>query len=460
MSGKEPYNKNMRITRLGLLSCGILLWTTGAMAQVSCEVSADAITRFRAPEYSLPIVWRAVVADKGIEQFSDGVQLDDQHLVLGGIYTAKKDDAAHRPLLVRMEPRGKILWQVRAESKTDQTIERVVLDEGMIVTLGALAGEEGKAKKLIVTRYDLEGNKKAAFALNEPDGDLIPAGIVPIKDGYLFAARYENLTSGGQQFGVLYKTNKEGKRIWRRAYIPGMTTDVDHMLPLKSGDLLLAGNVTDNTGRLSGWAIRLDRDGGIKWQQSYPRGKSAQYTHAAELADGSGYILGGTSRSLSAERGAAWVAKISASGNTVWERFYDGPEDYRLTDLSVLPDGRSLAMISAMPVTPPSEDNLPHMRLVTLSPRGDLLQASSVTDGHGLIANRLINADHTPVLIGTIKTALMPDTAKEKAPKAGKGAADDKGGQPKAPPAPVMSYDGWVAQLQPLASYDDPCVKR
>lgn len=429
----------MKITRALFVAGLILLWTGPAGAQ-DCAIAPTAIIKFRMPEFSTPIVWKSMITGEGREQFFDGVVLDDHSVIAGGAYTLKKDKKeTNQPLLVRVERRGEVVWDVRGTSETARSIERIMREGDHVIALESIGAMADAPGKIGVTRYDLAGKRLGGFVLSEGDGHLTPAAIVPAEEGYYIAARYQNLKKERQHFGVVYRTDKDGKRLWRRAYIPGLTTSVDTMIRLKNKDLLLAGSIKNDADKVSGWMVRLDQEGGIKWQTAYPRGRAARLTSIVESGDGSGYMAGGLSQPIGAERAAAWMMKVDTGGNRIWERYYKGADDYRVSDVGALGDGRAYVVIDAMPMSDASRADIMHTRLVTLSPRGELVDAESVIDADGLQISRAINVAGKPTLLGYMKT--VREAPKEGAP-------------------PLTGMEAWLGELQSLPAYDDPCRPR
>lgn len=432
-------------TRAGILIAGLMLWTGGALAAESCYIVESGMNRFRAPEYSAPVMWRANVGNKDIEHFSDAVLLDDQSVIAGGYHAKPDTPDAVRPYLARIERRGKILWQVRGDGESNDRIVSLIRQGDKIVTLNAAIAKKTDQAFIRVMRYDLDGKNLGGFALSERDGTLVPVAIAATNDGYYVAAQYANTRSKDQHFGVVYKVDEEGQRIWRRAYMPGLRTTLEGMTVLKSGELLLAGFITAGDGRQSGWLVRADAQGGLKWQHSYPRGRAGLISRVAELPNGD-YITGGTLWPIGGERTAAWLMQVNPSGERVWERTYVGADDNRTVDLAALEDGRTMMLVSSVPIRGVEQGQYAHARVMAHSPRGELQDADSYAEGYGLWPTRLLNVNGLPLVVGRAQE-IPPD------PPALKDGE-------KAPPTPPTSYDGWVAELQNLPSYDDPCVPR
>ncbi len=421
----------------------IILWSGTAQAVENCTNVRVAMTRFHPAEFSAPLIWQASAGEKTIENFADALMLEDQSVIAGGYFAPADKPDVTQPYLMRMERRGKILWQVRGDAKAAQKIVRIEKDGDEIVVLSKSDAHDQVPARIEVIRYDFDGKRLNAFAISEGDGLLEPVALAVVSDGYYIAARYANRKVKDQRFGVLYKLNKDGSRQWRRAYTPGLTTSLGNMIVLGNGDVLMVGTLTSRDGLTSGWIVRTDKDGGLKWQKSYPRGKASELLSVDETPDG--YIVGGVAWPLEGERTGAWVMKVDTGGDMRWERFYRGADDYSAVDVDALNDGRLVALIGAVPTKAvmASEGEYPHARLTVLSPIGELLEADSFAAGNGLWPARLMDADRQPLIIGTAKE-IPPDPPADKKPP---------------PPPPPVSYDGWIGELQTFAAYDNPCVK-
>lgn len=433
-------------SRARLLLAGLMLWTGGAQAAASCAVVESGMNRFRGPEFSAPVLWRANIGDKDIENFSDAVLMDDQSVIAGGYHAKPDKPDAVQPYLARIEPHGKIVWQVRGEGTSPDKIISLIRTGGHIVTLNEARAEKTDRSFIRVMRYDVDGKNLGGFALSEGDGALTPVAIAPAGDeGYYVAARYVNARDANQHFGVVYKIDADGQRVWRRAYMPGLRTALEGMSVLKNGDLLLAGFMIGGDGRQSGWLVRTDAQGGLKWQTTYPRGRSGVLSRAAELPDG-GLVAGGTLWPIGGERAAAWILRVDGAGKRVWERTYVGPDDYRTVDIVALDDGRSVMLVSGVPVRGVEQGHYAHARVLAHDPRGELQDADSYADGYGLWPARMVNVGGMPIVVGSTRE-IPPDPP---ALKEGE----------KEPPTPPVSYDAWISSLQSLAAFDDPCVTR
>ena len=109
----------------------------GAQAQ-NCDIVTEEINRLRPPAFANYTQWDEVYGLDGMEQFSDLVVLFDGSVVAAGSYTKDEEDPIYKPYLVHMTPKGEVTWEVRDESKSFKTINRILpLKKGYVV-LGEL----------------------------------------------------------------------------------------------------------------------------------------------------------------------------------------------------------------------------------------------------------------------------------------------------------------------------------
>lgn len=117
--------------------------------------------------------------------------------------------------------------------------------------------------------------------------------------------------------------------------------DAEHVGPvavLPDGGVALAGTVEPADGSARrGWLLRLDPAGGIAWQRTLP-GMSRAHPAVAAYPEGGVIVVGSVD---GAEPGSqqAWLMRLDAGGEVVWERRLDDEAPGRLGEVAALPDG-------------------------------------------------------------------------------------------------------------------------
>ena len=104
------------------------------------------------------------------------------------------------------------------------------------------------------------------------------------------------------------------------------------------------GDVTFNHGADDEWIVKLDSLGNIEWQKSLGGTKEDRAIAAHQIADG-GFIIAGSSSSndgdVSGNHGDndAWIVKLNASGNLLWQKSYGGSATDKATAVEQTSDG-------------------------------------------------------------------------------------------------------------------------
>lgn len=126
----------------------------------------------------------------------------------------------------------------------------------------------------------------------------------------------------------LLKLDANGNVQWHRAYgsALGGNAGAGDVQPTADGGYVVAGyTYSFGAGQTDAWLLKLDATGNIAWQETYG---SATYDGARSVqptSDG-GYVVAGL-RQFGAPDNDAWVFKVDASGNLLWQRTYGGTGD-------------------------------------------------------------------------------------------------------------------------------------
>ena len=100
-----------------------------------------------------------------------------------------------------------------------------------------------------------------------------------------------------------HKLDANGDLVWRR-YFGGTNNDrVNQVIEAQDSGILMIGasesndfDVTDSRGSYDFWAVRLDQEGNLIWEQSYG-GSEIDIAYSAVTTSDGGYLLVGDTRS-------------------------------------------------------------------------------------------------------------------------------------------------------------------
>lgn len=126
-----------------------------------------------------------------------------------------------------------------------------------------------------------------------------------------------------------------GNIIWEKKY-GGFNDHLHAVVPTNDGGFVMAG-ITWNFGAGGGdaWILKLDASGNIIWQNTYGGPGDDSAAAIAPTNDG-GYVVAGQTTSFGAGRIDAWVFKLGESGNVIWQKTYGDSAIEVASDIKVL----------------------------------------------------------------------------------------------------------------------------
>lgn len=407
-----------------------------ALAQ-ECGVSYEEIITLKEPDFTNLNVWNRVEGGQGMQQLADFFTAPDGSVVAAGSYTKDEDDKTYRPLIIKFTPKGKMIWQVREEPAFFKSIDRIVaLEKGFAVIGDIKDPKRGYGVYLAV--YDDAGKRVSEKPIFESGANLDARALVQTPDGkgFIIVVQYTPLKNGDEgRYGIIYRLTRSGDKVWRRAYTPGMRTELNNIQMMPDFSYMLTGEIRHDDGRQAGWLLRVDGGGGIQWQRIYPRGGEAEF-HAASAFSNGDYLVSGRVRAVDGKLWSAWVMRTDGTGNTLWQRYYSGAYSYNARGaVTQKADDRAIILLDARARKMTQRT---HARLLTLSPRGYLMNVEDFNEnmgGRGLSLR--LNADGARVMSGYAQTKYADADNPED--------------------INIGAFDGWMLAAMPLDPYDDPC---
>lgn len=412
-----------------------VVWALPAYAQ-ECNYNAESIIRLRPPVFSNRRSWDMIHGEVGYGRFSDVAMVDDKTVVMVGDYTVGEEDDVYKPFILSMNERHDVLWETREETDKDYPLIRVVKTDDGFTALGQVVDAK-RQRGMFIAHYTKDGKLKKRIPIHESGADIDPVSLIRTNDGkaFMIAAQYYNRKDEGDTYGLLYKVSSSGGIVWRRAYRPGIVTFFHDVRSVSKDSYMASGQIRMDDGRLGGWAVKLDENGAIQWQQSYPRGKQAALRASGVTRDG-GFVFSGDVEPFGGGRKSGWVMVTGPVGSVNWQRYYTGDYNYVANDVIAYPDGRSDVLMAGSPLK--GRDASRHAMLLTISPRGYLMDAKAFLDGQGAIARRIIlGPKQNRIFVGTAQT-IVPDDVPLEA-------------------LPPYTFDAWLIGVEPLDPYNDPC---
>jgi PKD repeat protein len=190
------------------------------------------------------------------------------------------------------------------------------------------------------------------------------ADVVRALDGGFLLLIYANSTDGqvtgshgGSEMWVV-KTDVNGDLQWQRP-AGGSSSEIPYAIrQLPDSNVVVCGYTLSNDGDVSGnhgsgdaWLAKLTAQGELLWQRCYGGPQADAATTVQLLADGNLLVAGYThsnSGDVSGNHGGrdAWVFKTDTSGNLLWQHCYGGTQDESFSAFRESPDFVELAGVT------------------------------------------------------------------------------------------------------------------
>lgn len=304
---------------------------------------------------SLNEIGKAVVAtpDGGFAVLGSAQSLDGD---LEG-----KGDNSFDFWLLRFDAQGNLLWEeTYGSSGDDRGTDLVLRPEGGFVLTGSRESTiDGiESSNLWILAVDEMGtllwDKTFGFAGTDfgtclvatPDGGYAVTGVLDVTASQGQGNKLRKHAGG--DYWVL-KLNAEGELIWQN-YFGGLQTDTPFAIALASdGGFFVAGSsdsedsdISENRGSYDAWLVKLSANGQLLWERSYG-GSQMDTAYDMAVSENGNIVLVGDTRSSDQQilqnKGGAdlWYWRLNAEGELIEQKTFGG------SDFDV---GRSLHALS------------------------------------------------------------------------------------------------------------------
>jgi hypothetical protein len=277
--------------------------------------------------------------------------------------------------IAKVDSPGNKLWSGCYGYANNENVSALKLanDSGYIMIGSASSNSPARALPQIwVTRLGTSGDiiwQKQYGGLYNEEG----RNIATIPDGYILIG---TTTSNDGDIGFTYhgtpgignyaydiwvaKLNSGGSIVWKKCLGSYASEDARDIKPTADGGFIVAGTANSSGGDVQGtlggtdaWIVKLDGNGNIQWQKCVG-GSSNEDIHDIELLPDGGYII--TGQTISGDVAGyhltdttlittdAWVARLSASGDLLWQKCLGGSRDDVFYDIQLLADNNFAAV--------------------------------------------------------------------------------------------------------------------
>lgn len=444
------HNFFRRLILSASLFCAVFI---APAAADDCTLEPEMIFEFSAPKIGSYTVWDATHGDvKFEERYKTG-------LLSGGIYVMAAGErygfegGPVSLILHKLEKRGRIEWQKEHQIEGLRSVHKILPHpQGFLVAGDASQPQKSKGAKPVTDLW---------LGVFSADGELVKQSRISSKDEHLemqemialpaanklLVSSYVRPVSGANGFSRLYLMDMNGKILTQRSYTPGVENKVIGLAETAPGTYAAAGYIWSGDGRRAGWVMSLSQNLSINWEQQYPRGRGAKFSHVMGYISNAMIVAGDTVPYGDGNR-AGWVMAVDMNtGAPLWQRYYSGDMHYDAIEGLVSTEGLISILLAAqkpLPVSGKEEDaeKEDYVRLLTINPRGILLNSDEYFNAKGAQASQMFyGPEQQRILIG------------------GSRVEYDIAGPAGEPPKKVPSTDAWVVSAIAMGAYKDPCIK-
>lgn len=314
------------------------------------------------------IQWQKALGGTGDENVYSIQQTSDGGYIVVGDTNSNNGDVTgnhggYDAWVVKLTSSGTIEWQkALGGSNSDQASSiQQTTDGGYIVGgytssfNGDVTGFHGLGDGWIVKLSNLgviqwqkavggSDSDGIVYVQQTPDGGYVAFGDTSSNNG--------NVTGNhGSIDAWIVKLSSSGLLEWQKTY-GGTTEEISKAIQQTSdGGYIFTcitwsnnGDVSGNHGEYDAWVVKVSDSGVIQWQKAFG-GTNYDMPFDIQLSSDGGYVFVGWTNSndgdVSGYHGAldAWIAKISAAGNLVWQKTIGGTNDDKVQSIQQTTDG-------------------------------------------------------------------------------------------------------------------------
>lgn len=222
-------------------------------------------------------------------------------------------------------------------------------NDGGYVVAGSSESNDGDVgnnkggKDCWIVKLDVLGNLVWETNLGGSNNDTVHDIQQTSDGGFIvgaFSTSSDNDVGGnnGMRDFWIVKLNINGNLIWE-TNLGGTSDDILESITLTNdGGYVAAGfTLSYGSGKADAWIIKLDADGDLVWNTSLG-GSQNDITASIEQTADQGYIVAGYTTTMENKRDL-WVVKLDSSGNLSWEKTFGGSDDEEAVSIQETTDG-------------------------------------------------------------------------------------------------------------------------
>jgi len=240
--------------------------------------------------------------------------------------------------LIKVDASGDSVWSRTYGGSDDEWGCSVLqLPGGGYVLAGHTESYGAGRKDVWLVRTDSVGDTLWTRTYGGSDDDWGESVILTQDGGFAIAGYTYSYDVGGGDFWLI-RTDASGDTLWTRTY-GGSDWEVGYsVVQTDDGGFAVCGYTRSfGAGGLDAWLVRTDASGDTLWARTYGTAESEAGHAVAQTADG-GFVVTGWNY-FTQEYDDLWLFRTDASGDTLWNRTFDGLDDEQGWSVQQTADG-------------------------------------------------------------------------------------------------------------------------
>ncbi|MHA1978734.1 MAG: hypothetical protein ACW98I_17670 [Candidatus Hodarchaeales archaeon] len=269
------------------------------------------------------------------------IQTEDAGFALAGeTQSINVDHSWPKPdmLLVKTDSNGVIEWdQTYGGNESDAAYSLLQTTEGGYTLAGNTHSESTNSEDMFLVKTNANGVMEWNKTYGGLEDDEAVAIIQAVDSGFMIAGVTNTYYSFFDEWRLtehldadtwLMKTDENGSEEWKRIFEGTVDEEwATDLIQTVDGDFVFSGSVgTQNLGRKDACLVKINEDGLLIWNQTYG-GTEEEYPESIIQTKEGGFVIAGSTNSLSAGKSDVWLVKTDETGLLIWNQTYGGLEE-------------------------------------------------------------------------------------------------------------------------------------